>query len=417
MTPDTATTNVSRDPGVAKRVLVSVNEARRAMLEAIPVLPSEKRALASALGCTLAKPVRATRDQPPYDGSAMDGYAVHSKDTPGRLELAGESAAGRAFSGKLGKGEAARISTGAPLPEGADSVVIQEDVERGLDHVIVPAAAPGKHVRRRGLDFTTDTLLLEQGRRLDGVALALAAAAGVGEVCVHRAPHVALLCSGDELVPAGTSPGPLQIFDSATPGIAGLIAQWGGIATRLAIERDDPDAIARAAERGLRDHDLLVVIGGASVGDHDHAKPALARLGTRFRVDGVALRPGKPSWFGANERGAVLGLPGNPASALVCAHLFLRPIIERMQGRTGDLSFLLARLAEPLPANGPREHYLRARLSCDAQAQLHVSAFEAQDSSLLSVFSAANALIRISPGAAPRAAGELVDVLMLGSPC
>jgi molybdopterin molybdotransferase len=249
------------------------------------------------------------------------------------------------------------------------------------------------------------------------VALALAAAAGAGSLVVRPRPRIAILCSGDELVAPGQTPGAFQIFDSATYGVAAQAEGWGGVAQRLAIAHDDAAAIALAAEQGLREHDLLVVIGGASVGDHDHAKPALRRLGLEMLVDKVALRPGKPTWFGTTSLGPVLGLPGNPASALVCAHLFLKPLMERMLGQAGGVTFRAARLAQALPANGAREHYLRARLDSDGEGKLTVQAFEQQDSSLLSVFAAANALIRLPPGGTALETGALVEVLPLDAGC
>ena len=213
------------------------------------------------------------------------------------------------------------------------------------------------------------------------------------------------------------TPGPFQIFDSGTHGIAALVRAWGGEAKRLQLQKDDVGAIARAAERGLKDSDLLVLIGGASVGDHDHARPALQRLGLKLAVEKIQLRPGKPTWFGTTPQGAVLGLPGNPASALVCAHLFLRPLIEAMLGRDADdcVRFRRARLLEALPANGAREHYLRAQVGDDGDGQLTVRAFEQQDSSLLSVFAAANALIRMQARGPAIPAATMVDVLPLDS--
>ena len=302
------------------------------------------------------------------------------------------------------------------MPDGADTVVIQEDVRREGDLVIVPGAAAGNNVRARGGDFSAGAVLLTPGRVLDGVAIALAAATGAAALPVARRPRLAILCSGDELAPPGSLPGPYQIFDSGTYGVAGLVRAWGGIAQRLDVASDDAAIIAQAAEEGLRGSDLLVVIGGASVGDHDHARPALMRLGLELAVEKVAVRPGKPTWFGVTPHGPVLGLPGNPSSALVCAHLFLRPLIEAMLGRDGAacLAFHPARLAQALPANGPREHYLRSHVHVDANGGLTVRSFEDQDSSLISVFAAANALIRLPPSAPALAAGALVDVLLLG---
>jgi molybdopterin molybdotransferase len=311
---------------------MSVSQARAAMLAAARPLAAEPVALEAALGRVLSDSVIAGRDQPPFAVSAMDGYALRSADSPGMLRVIGESAAGRGFEGVCESGAAIRISTGAAMPDGADTVVIQEDVSRDGGSVTVPPVKPGKNIRRRGGDFSAGQVLLQPGRKLDGVAVSLAAATGAASVSVVRSPRVAILSSGDELATPGATPGPYQIFDSATYGIAGLVRSWGGIAQRLAVERDDAGAIARAAEQGLDGCDLLVVIGGASVGDHDHARPALMRLGLALVVEKVAVRPGKPTWFGATPRGLVLGLPGNPSAALVSAHLFLRPLLEASAG-------------------------------------------------------------------------------------
>jgi molybdopterin molybdotransferase len=395
--------------------LPTVAAARAAMLAGIAPLHDESVTLAEALGRVLAAPIIATRDQPPFAISEMDGYAVIAADTPARLALIGESAAGRGFAGKLPTGGTVRISTGAAIPDGADAVVIQEDVTRDGDVLTAPKAKPGQHIRPRALDFSAGTQLLQAGRRLEGVALALAAAAGTARLKVMQRPRIAILSGGDELAEPDATPGPFQIFDSGTHGIAALVRAWGGEPQRLQLQKDDVEAIARAAEHGLKHSDLLVLIGGASVGDHDHARPALLKLGLKLAVEKVQLRPGKPIWFGHTQHGAVLGLPGNPASALVCAYLFLRPLIEALLGRDPDASVAMrrARLLEALPANGPREHYLRSRLSDDGNGQWTVRAFEQQDSSLLSVFASANALIRMQPGAAAMEAGALVDVLPL----
>ncbi len=401
--------------GDKKQLLMSVVQARTAMLAAVRPLGMERAPLGLVLNRILAEPVVAGRDQPPFAVSAMDGYALRSADGPGVLRLAGESAAGRGFEGICESGTAVRISTGAAVPDGADTVVIQENVSREGDTVKVPAIPAEKNIRPRGGDFSAGQVLLQPGRRLDGVAVSLAAATGAADLAVMRQPRVAILSSGDELAAPGETPGPYQIYDSATYGIAGLVQSWGGTPQRLAVERDDAGAIASAAEQGLRGSDLLVVIGGASVGDHDHARPALMRLGLELAVEKIAVRPGKPTWFGATPHGLVLGLPGNPASALVCAHLFLRPLMEAMLGRDPQacIKAWRASLAHALPANGPREHYLRARLGANDEGVLTVNAFEDQDSSLISIFSAANALIRLAPDAPALAEGALVDVLRL----
>ena len=396
--------------------LMGVAEARAAMLAAIVPLAAESVGLDEALRRVLAEPVAAMRDQPPFAVSAMDGYAIHSADAPGALRVIGESAAGRGFEVGWQPGGAVRISTGAAMPVGADTVVIQEDVSRDGDCVTVPVVAPGRNIRPRGGDFSTGTVLLSPGRMLDGVAISLAAATGAATLSVMRRPRVAILCSGDELAAPGSLPGPYQIFESGTYGVAGLIRAWGGIPRRLEVAGDDATIIAKAAEEALRGSDLLVVIGGASVGDHDHARPALMRLGLELAVEKIAVRPGKPTWFGVTPQGPVLGLPGNPASALACAHLFLHPLMEAMLGRDAAacVAFRPARLAQGLPANGPREHYLRSRLDIDAEGRLTVRSFEDQDSSLISVFAAANALIRLPPGSPALTAGTLLDVLLLG---
>jgi molybdopterin molybdotransferase len=396
--------------------MMTVAQARAAMLAHAAPLGHESVALDEALGRVLAQAVLATRDQPPFAVSAMDGYAIRSADSPGLLTVTGESAAGAGFGGVCDTGCAIRISTGAAMPAGADAVVIQEDVQRAGAALTVPSARPKQHVRPQGGDFAAGTVLLAASRRLDGVAVSLAAAAGLARLDVMRRPRIAILSSGDELAAPGTEPGPWQIFDSATFGIAGLVREWGAACERLAVEKDDVDAIARAAEAGLRGSDLLVVIGGASVGDHDHARPALMRLGLSLAVEKVAVRPGKPTWFGKAPGGLVLGLPGNPASALVCAQLFLRPLIHAMLGRQAEPVLQRARLAKPLSANGPREHYLRARWGGDDEGRFAVQAFGDQDSSLISVFAAANALIRLPPGLPAQDAGALVDMLRLDAP-
>ena len=398
-----------------KGKLLSVTEARAVMLAAVPRLAAESVALERALGRVLAEDVKAARDQPPFATSAMDGYAVRSADTPGTLEIGGESAAGHGYEGLCQGNMAIRISTGAAIPQGADSIVIQEDVQRSGNKITVPISQPGQHIRPRGGDFSARAVLLTAGRRLDGVALSLVAASGAAHAQVSRMPRIAILSSGDELAAPGSPPGKFQIFDSVTFGIAGLIQSWGGMPNRLAVEKDDAAAIARAAESGLKESDLLVVVGGASVGDHDHARPALQRLGLELRVEKVAVRPGKPTWFGKAPQGLVLGLPGNPASALACARLFLRPLMEKMLGRDPQLNLVpgRARLMHALPANGPREHYLRAVLDVDSHGRQQVRAYDDQDSSLISVFAAANALIRLPVDAPALEAGALVDVLPL----
>jgi molybdopterin molybdotransferase len=395
--------------------MLSVDEARAVMLEVARPLPSETVKLADALGRVLAEPVVATRDHPPFPSSAMDGYAVRSADTPGSLEVVGEAAAGHGFEDPCKPGTAVRIATGGAVPEGADTIVIQEDVSRAGNRLDVPAAEPGKHIRRRGVDFPAGTELFPSGRKLDGIALALAAASGAGTLSVIRRPRIAILNSGDELAKPGSTPGPFQIYESGNYGIAGLISAWGGVPLPLGLLPDDEQAIARAAERGLAESDLLVMVGGASVGDHDFARPALDRLGLDLAFSKISVRPGKPTWFGTTPPGPVLGLPGNPASALVCGHLFLHPLLEAMLGRDplAAVAMKPAHLTQALPANGRREQFLRARCDIDRGGRLTARAFDNQDSSLLSVFATANALIRLAADTPALPEGAVVDVLLL----
>ena len=368
----------------------------------------------AALGRVLADPVTAARDQPPFAVSAMDGYAVRSADTPGLLTVIGESAAGHGFAGHCEAGTAVRISTGAALPDGADAIVIQEDVRREDDR---SRSAPGRarpfHPRGRALISPPARLCWKKDACWMASRSAWRPPPAPRCFAVARRPRVAILSSGDELAAPGEAPGPWQIFDSATYGLAGLIASWGGEARRLAVAKDDVAAIARAAEEALADSDLLLLIGGASVGDHDHARPALMRLGLEMKVGKVAVRPGKPTWFGHTPHGPVLGLPGNPASALVCAHLFLKPLLLAMQGRDPEPRFSRAHLARALPANGGARALSARALRPDDLGRLTVRAFEDQDSSLISIFAAANALIRLAPDAPEQEEGALVDVLPL----
>jgi molybdopterin molybdotransferase len=391
---------------------LSVEEARAAMLAWAAAMPAETVSLAHSLGRTLAEDVRAIRDQPPYSGSAMDGWAVAAADTPGKLRIAGESAAGTPFAATMARGEAVRIFTGAAVPRGADTVVIQEIATRGGDLVEVPETPKGQFVRPAGGDFHGGELLLGAGARLDAWRLSLAAAGGRGTLAVARRPRVAFLSTGEEIIDPGASPGPYQIFDAATVALTALAGRWGAISARLKPVGDDLEATARAATAA--ECDLIVTVGGASVGDYDLVKPALARLGLELAVENVNVRPGKPTWFGRLADGRrVLGLPGNPSSALVCAELFLRPLLMAMQGADPTLPMVRARAAAPFRANGPREHWMRAKVTTSPDGVLMVEAFADQDSSLTSVFASADALVRRPPGAAALAPGEPVEALLL----
>lgn len=398
------------------KTLPSVAEALARMLAAVRPLETETVALDEALGRALAQDVDARRDQPPFFASAMDGWAVRRADglaKAAELKIIGESAAGKGLDRAVGPGEAARIFTGAPVPEGADCVVPQENAERVGDAVRLGPleTAPG-HIRPRGGDFAAGQRLLDKGVRLDPWRISLAAAAGLARLEVSRRPRVAILSTGDEIVPAGGPVGPWAIWNSGGPALQALCRTWGAAAMQLAPAGDSEAAIVGAVERA--EADLLVMIGGASVGDYDVVKPALKRLGLEFFVEGVAMRPGKPTWFGRLADGRlVLGAPGNPASALVCAELFLKPVLRGLQGLAPAEPPLRARLTAPMAANGPREHFLRAELVSAADGSLEARPYPDQDSSLVTVFARADALLRRGAGASRANAGDAVEVVRL----
>jgi molybdopterin molybdotransferase len=391
--------------------LLPVDEARARMLAEIAALPAETVPLGQSIGRVLAEDVAAVRDQPPFAASAMDGWAVRGADTPGTLKIVGESAAGHGYEGRVGAGEAVRIFTGAALPDGCDAMVIQEDAVREGDTVRVPAVEARHYIRPAGGDFKAGAVLLERGARIDPWRLSLAASAGRAEVTVYARPCVAVLSTGEEIVAAPGTPGPFQIYDSGSPALAAMIEGWGGRAIRAKPVRDELDAVIEAL-RGA-EADLVVTVGGASVGDHDLVRAAGEALGLSLRVESVSVRPGKPTFFGVLGDGRrMLGLPGNPASAFVCAEMFLRPIVNAYQGAPSGLPTITARLAQDLPANGPREHWMRAQLTY-ADGAVIVRPYGDQDSSLVSVFAASDALLRRLAGAEAAAAGTVVEVLPL----
>ena len=391
--------------------LLAVDDARARMLAEISALPAEAVPLAASIGRVLAENVAAVRDQPPFAASAMDGWAVRSADAPGSLRIVGESAAGHGFEGAVGAGEAVRIFTGAAVPQGCDAVVIQEDAERDGETVRVPAVAAANFIRPAGGDFQAGAVLLTRGSRIDPWRLSLAASAGRAEISVSARAQVALLSTGEEIVEAPATPGPFQIYDSGVPALAAMIEGWGGTVIRAKPVRDALDAVI-VALRGAQ-ADLIVTVGGASVGDHDLVRAAGAALGLSLRVESVNVRPGKPTFFGVLGDGRrLLGLPGNPASAFVCAEMFLKSILSAYQGAATDPVTATARLEQALPANGSREHWMRAKLTY-AEGGVTVRPYRDQDSSLVSVFAASDALMRRLAGAEAAAAGTVVEVLPL----
>ena len=391
--------------------MISVGEALDQLFALVGRLGDEAVPLAQAAGRVLAVDAVARRDQPPFAASAMDGYAVRSNDAqPGAtLSVVGESAAGHRHDATLGPGEAVRIFTGAPMPAGAERVIIQEDVTRQGGTVTL-GAQPGKgpHVRPQGADFA-DGHTMEAPRCLRPADLALLAAMNVDRVRVVRSPEVALIATGDELVMPGEAPGPDQIIASNGFGLKALLEQAGARARLLPIARDSVASLATAFDLAAG-ADLVITIGGASVGDHDLVARVAGDLGLERAFYKVAMRPGKPLIAGRLRGVAMVGLPGNPVSAMVCGHVFLVPMLRAMLGLgAAPAPRARAPLAAALPANGLREHYMRA--TRDANGALR--AFDDQDSSLLSVLAAADALLVRPPDGDPRAAGEVVEYLPL----
>jgi len=391
--------------------LLPVDDARARMLAEIAPLEPQAVGIEAAIGRVLAEDVAAVRDQPPFPASAMDGWAVRSADTPGSLRIVGESAAGHGYDGAVQPGQAVRIFTGAAVPAGCDAIVIQEDATRDGETVAVPQTKAGHHLRPAGGDFKAGATLLTRGTRIDPWRLSLAAAAGRAELQVARRPKVALFSTGEEIVEAPAEPGPFQIYDSGSRALEALVAGWGADVHRARPVKDEMEATVYALR--YADGDLVVTVGGASVGDHDLVRGAAEALGLDLKVASVAVRPGKPTFFGVLSDGRrLLGLPGNPASALVCAELFLRPIINAYQSAEPGPAMQQAKLADALPANGPREHWMRAQLTLDGGV-LTARPYRDQDSSLVSVFAVSDALLRRAPNAPPAAAGDVADILPL----
>jgi molybdopterin molybdotransferase len=395
--------------------VISLDEALERLLAALEPIGSRLCPLEEAHGRVLAEPVIALRTQPPTATSAMDGYAVHTEDLgsgPVRLTLAGESAAGRPLAGKLARGTAAAISTGAAIPLGATQVVVREESSRDGGVVTLDARPQrGNHIRPAGVDFSKGDEVIPAGRRLDAASCGLAAAALALEVEVRRKPRVAILSTGDELVEPGQPAGDHQIVNSNAVALGELIAERGGKPRYLGIARDTPASVRTGFERA-QGADLLVTIGGASIGEHDPLKAVFADLGGVLIFDKIALKPGKPAWFGRLLDGpAVLGLPGNPVSAMVVARLLLVPAIGKLMGETdaGAWRWRAATLAVPLPPTGPRETLLRGMLEPGDR----VRPLANQDSAALSVLVAADVLVRRRAGDGNAKEGDRVEVLPL----
>jgi molybdopterin molybdotransferase len=399
--------------------MLSVADALARVLADAKALAAADTALVDAHGRVLARDVVALRTQPPASMSAMDGYAVRAADVaevPTQLKVIGEVAAGRPFERVLGPREAARIFTGGVVPAGADTIVIQEHTTRSGDDVTVTrAAAVGRNIRVEGLDFRAGEVLLQHGHRLAARDLALAAAMNHPTLPVHRRPKLALLATGDELVPPGSTPGPGQIVYSNGFALMALAHSEGAEVIDLGIVPDRLDDTV-AAVRKAREvkADILVTTGGASVGDYDLVQKAFGAEGMNLSFWKVAVRPGRPLMHGRLGDMQVLGLPGNPVSAFVCGLLFLVPLLRTLSGRTDiNLQTESAWLGGSLPANDERADYLRAALDVDPQGRLIATAFGTQDSSMIATLSRANCLLVREPYAAPAEPGSACSVIRI----
>jgi molybdopterin molybdotransferase len=388
--------------------MITVDAALAQLFALVTPMPDETVPLAQAAGRVLAHDAIATRDQPPFAASAMDGYAMRAGEVQvgASFEVVGEAAAGHAFEGQCGPGQAIRIFTGAPVPDYLDHVVIQEDVTReGARITLTDRLGKGANIRPLGGDFKTGDRL-KAPRLLRPSDIALLASMNIAEVAVARRPDVALMSTGDELVMPGDSPGPDQIIASNTFGLKALLGSVGAQARILPIARDRRPSLEAAFDLA-KNADLVVTIGGASVGDHDIVGDVAADLGFERAFYKIAMRPGKPLMAGRMGKSVMLGLPGNPVSAMVCGHVFAAPLIRAMLGlKAVRAPRLTARLTKPLPANGPREHYMRAFVENGS-----ITAHDNQDSSLLTVLADANALLIRPINDGPRKIGDKIDYL------
>jgi len=395
--------------------VISVEEALSRLLEPLEPLPPEQISLVDGLGCVLAEDVAARRTQPPFAVSAMDGYAVRAGDLskiPVELRIVAEVPAGAGFGGHVGAGEAARIFTGAPLPAGTDTIVIQENTERDGNRVrVLEGVARGRHIRREGLDFAEGEVLLRSGRRLTARDIGLLAAMNRPWLFVHRRPRIGILSTGDEIVMPGDPIGPHQIVSSNSLSLAAFVAACGGVPVSAGNAPDDIASLRRIAT-ATSGVDLLVTTGGVSVGEHDLVREALAMDGFELDFWQIAMRPGKPLMVGRYRGTPMVGLPGNPVSTVVCALLFLKPALDRLSGAVAEPEpAATARLAVALPENDRRQDYLRSRLTRGTDGGLEVFPFDVQDSSMMRFLADADCLVVRPPHAPALAAGSIVPIV------
>ena len=396
--------------------MISVEEAQALVRQGVAPLGTETVALASALGRVLASMPRARITRPAHTVSAMDGYAVRAADvpeTPAPLEVIGESAAGHPFNGQVAEGQAVRIFTGAQVPPGADTIVLQEDTDRDGNVVTVCEIEAGRHIRPKGQDFGEGDVLFNPPLRLETRHVGLLAAGDQPWVSVYRRPRVAILSTGDEIVMPGEPRGPAQIVSANGPALSAFVYTQGGIPVHLGVVKDDQDALTAMA-KAAKDCDLILTSGGVSVGDHDLVRKAFSDAGLEVGFHRIAMRPGKPLMFGHLDGTPVLGLPGNPVSALVCALLFAGPALDRLQGLPGDPPRPLpAELGADLAANGKRQDYMRAVVSRNTDGSYCATPIFIQDSSMIGALAQSAALIVRPPEAPAAKTGDSVPILLL----
>ena len=390
--------------------MITVDEALARVLALAGPVRSEEIPLTEGLGRVLTAPVRARLTQPPFNAAAMDGYAIRRADLDLALPVIGEAAAGRPWQGQAAPGTAIRIFTGAPVPDGYDMVVMQEHIRREGDVIRIETRNSNDNIRPEGADFRTNSEFNPR-RPLTPRDLALIAAMNVDRINVARRPRVAIIAGGDELVPPGTEPGPGQIVSSNDIAIAAIAERAGARAESLPLAADTMESLLDRFSRAA-DADLIVTIGGASVGDHDLIAKITEQIGMERAFYKIAMRPGKPLIAGHIGDSAMIGLPGNPVSAITCAELFIRPLLRAMQGLPPEDRLREGRLGADLPPEGDRQHYLRARLARDG-ADTIVTPVTSQDSARLGLLAEADALIVRPAGDAAKQAGEKVRFIRL----
>jgi len=394
--------------------MISVSDAISLLRQHRSERPVISVPLAESIGAIVAEDIKAKITLPPLAASAMDGYAVKLADVSkagAKLTVIGESPAGHPFQGQVNTGEAVRIFTGGAVPTGADHIVIQENAQRDDDIMttLFDNDAP-RHIRGAGIDFHAGDTLITKGTRLGPMHIAIAAAANHAKLPIYKRPVIALIANGDELKAPGSDVTETDIISSNPAGLGALIRHWGGEVMDMGIASDSLEAITALIQKA-KEADIIVPVGGASVGDHDYMREAFKGCGLTSVFEKVAVRPGKPTWFGTMDKQVVLGLPGNPASATVCAHLFLKTLMGAEQG----LTFAKAKLTAPISANGPRETYMRALAKLNEAGQLEVTPFPRQDSSLLTPLTKANVVIRLLKESGPWVDGDMIEVLQLGT--